>query len=166
MTKPLLPDDTARQISDLNRRLTAIEAVATGKAARGVVARQTLTANSSVFGGDSATAHILTEVPAFDDRLYVVHLKSEWVVTAGSIWDLNLHDDNTLIDSMANINTAGAISSDCDGAVLWEPSTGLHTVDIRVDFIGGSGTFQLKGSSTSKRHFWVEDIGPRIPAQA
>lgn len=126
----------------------------------GIVARQTLTSSNGAHAGDATTDHSLASVSVDSSRLYRVVLHAEWQVSAGAVWDINFHVGGTLTDTLANINTAGAGTGTISNEILWEPSTGTPTVDVRADLISG-GTLTLNGSATGKRHFFIEDIGPR-----
>lgn len=125
-----------------------------------VTPRQSLTTSNGPHAGDATTDLSLASVSVDSSRLYRVVLHAEWQVSAGAVWDINFHVGGTLTDTLANINTAGAGTGTISNEILWEPSTGTPTVDVRADFISG-GTLTLNGSATGKRHFWIEDIGPR-----
>ena len=142
-------------------KLMAYNGAAWVPAASNIVARQALTVNSSVFSISTTTDFVLNNVVVRAERLYAVHVHSEWAVSAGAVWDIDLRVDGVIVDTMRTINTAGAVLAETmDSTVLLEPTSGTKTLDIRATFVSG-GTFQFAGSATAIRRFWIEDIGPR-----
>ena len=127
----------------------------------GIVARQSLTTSSSGFTTNATTDMAISGVVVDSTRLYEVYAHSEWVVTAGAVWDVEFYVDAVLTDTLQNINTAGAISDTMSATILWTPTSGTKNVDIRVVEVGGTATLTFNGSATGQRHFWIKDIGLR-----
>jgi len=129
----------------------------------GIVARQTLTANSSTFTGDATTDFALASVAVDAARLYRVCLNTAWQASGDARWLVNFHVGGTLTARIGDINPSAAADGDgmLFGAFLWEPSTGTVNVDIRVDEITAAVDLLFAAGATSPRQFWIEDIGPR-----
>ena len=143
-------------------KLMAYNGAAWVPAVSNIVARQTLTGNSSTFTTDATSDFALSGVVVRAERLYKVSLRTQVNLTALGTWNANLHVDGTLTDRMIAFDQTAAGRTFFAGGLLWEPTSGTKSLDIRVDEIAGTAdlTFEAAGG-TASRQFWVEDIGPR-----
>lgn len=127
----------------------------------GVVDYQILTTSNGPHSGTTTTDMALTGVPVDVARAYKVHVHTEWAVTGGVVWDVEFLVGGVLTNTVATINTAGAISDTISASFLWLPATGTPNLAIRATELSGTATLEFRGSATGTRDFWVEDIGPR-----
>jgi hypothetical protein len=118
------------------------------------------TATPSTYSSGSVTDMSITITAARADRYYAVyaHARTEQISGPGD-WELGLFDNGTQIAEPHTSTTA--FRTTMSAAILWEPTTASHTLDIRVNRSAGTGTLTLVGATTAPRWLWVEDIGPR-----
>jgi hypothetical protein len=149
-------------LNDTNK-LTHYNGAAWVPATSNIVAFQNLTGSSSVFTTDATTDFSIANVVVRVERLYKVTMHSQWSISAAGTWNVNLHVDGTLTDRMTIVNAGGSTSAMFDCAILWQPTSGTKTVDLRVDETGGTGDLQFigEGAAVNTRWFYIEDIGPR-----
>jgi hypothetical protein len=131
------------------------------RASSNIVAQQAITANSAVISANATTDFALSGIAVHSTRLYKVTAFSTLTVTALCVWRVNFHVDGTATDRMFDINTQNASDMTMAASILWEPTTGTKSLDLRVVEEAGTSDLQFKGAGDNHRRFFVEDIGPR-----
>jgi len=133
---------------------------ATDQMAWGVIADQILTTNSTGFTTNATTDMTLTPT-VLATRDYTINLSSLVNRSANGDWQINVHVAGTLLNEIGRVgdNATGTMKNLM--SILWKPSAGSPTVDIRVVEISGAATFTFLGGANAERHFWIEDVGPR-----
>lgn len=139
------------------------------RTARGLIApRQRLTANSAAYSANTTTDFTLAALSVSADRAYNVHLSTQWALSAAGSWIVNLADNGTVVDRFVFIDETASERTHLHGVLPWEPTAGVHTLDVRlVKTAGAAGiTLTFEASTTPpnvhSRWFWVEDAGPRL----
>lgn len=129
--------------------------------ARGVLAYQQLTSNSSGYTADATSDFSLTNIEVDSTRMYKIGLSVVMNFTAASSWFVNLHVGGVAIMRVAMEDPTAPSNVLIDWQGLWTPDTGTYDLDIRVDEQSGSATLTFAASSAAPRQFWIEDVGPR-----
>jgi hypothetical protein len=130
--------------------------------ARGVIARQTpLTANSTGYTTDITTDFAITNVVVDSTRLYKPRLRSQFLLSASGVWDLNFYVDGVLVDRIFEVDETVAHRGWIDSGLLWEPATDTVDIDLRLDERAGASTLTFEADAVNRRYIWVEDVGPR-----
>lgn len=132
--------------------------------ARGIIARQILSTNSSTFTTDATTDFVLNNVPVDSSRLYAINLHALGNLSNTGDWSIDVYADGVLLDQLTRLDSDdGAVNHTLmiQARLLWEPATGTPDLDIRVDELSGTGDLAFFGTGTLRRQFWVEDVGPR-----
>lgn len=134
---------------------------------RGIVAKQTLTADGAILSADGVTDMAVSNVPVIQGHTYAIHLHAE--VTFADLgftndrWVLNCRLNGVMIDRFYNLMPAqaGNTSITADATVYWVAPTTQSTDDFDVfaDEVAGDATIQLRGSATTPRTLTVIDLG-------
>lgn len=130
-------------------------------AARGVIAKQTLSADSTGITGSATTDFALASVATDSSRLYRWNLKTQYLMSAAGLWTVAFFVDGVDTDRMHTIDEPASRRDFIDTSGTWEPTTGSKNLDVRVTKISGAATLTFEGGATIKRQFWIEDVGPR-----
>lgn len=121
------------------------------------------TSNGSALSTGNTSDFSITAT--FDSaRLYEVCLHSQYTPSADATLSWELFEDGSLVARMDRVgNNSTAIAKITNCSILYEPSSGSHTIDIRVTVSSGTVTFNgaAVGTLPGPRRFWVKDIGPR-----
>lgn len=168
-------------VRDILRRLSIVESQVVQPAAarslhnslpKGILARQVLTANSSAYSTGTDSDFVLTDIEATADRIYLVQLKSQFVISNLSNWHIVLtaNDGTTTVavDRFWREPEAGGSSRTVASGVLWEPAAdGTYTLRVHQVLASGAGTLTYQASAftdalqAARRTFWVSDEGVR-----
>lgn len=125
----------------------------------GIVARQSLTVDSSGFTVSGAT-DMTVSFTADVTRLYKIVWHTPWQLTSTGRWLITANDGSDF-HRLADVADSEGPSGVFDAAVYWEPSAGAKTLTVNVTEIVNGSTLQFIAGATFPRQFWVEDIGPR-----
>lgn len=132
----------------------------------GIVAYQEQTGNSAIYSTaadpGTTTDFSIANVVVDAARLYRVHLHTQFQLVTTADWLINFVVGGTRVGRFYAYNTATAQPSFINASLLWLPSSGTVTVDVRVvDFSAAGGTIQFFAAANNTRQFWIEDIGLR-----
>lgn len=134
--------------------------------ARGIIAKQTLTSNSSGYTTSSTTDFALSNVDVDSTRCYRINLHSPFGLSANSArWSVKVQENASDLALLGEFTAdgAGGIFDVFDGSIIWEPDTGTQDLTVVATEASGAATLTLTASASAPRTFWVEDIGPRLP---
>lgn len=129
--------------------------------ARGHIKSFASTSNSSGFTADTTTDMVVSNVEVVADRLYQVHLHTQYDLSAAGVWNLNFRVNGTVTDRFAVINEGAAKVGTIDASVYWRPTVTTTTddVDLAVDEVAGASTLTLQAAATARRTLAVIDVG-------
>lgn len=145
-------------LSDVNY-LTHYDGTDWVRSAHNIVAYQELTANSTAYNSTIATDFSLASVVVTANRLYEVTLHSSWATSAASTYTVEFWAAGAVVDAGLEITDAGR--DQIATSLLWRPTAGTKTLEIRITQVVAGGTFTFTASATQPRQFYVKDIGPR-----
>jgi len=136
----------------------------------GLVARQTLTAASSTFTGDSATDMVLNNVSVVQGRLYMALIAGLADMSAATgQWQLNLHVNGTFVGTFTRLvnEVAGAARHPINGVVFWTAPTTQATDDFTVEADERTGTSDVTlvggtDATNPPRTFAIFDVGVAV----
>jgi hypothetical protein len=127
----------------------------------GLIASQTLTANSSVYSVTGNTDFTLVNVSLTAGRTYKIYLHSAMSSAGTGDWQLFALTGeavNTYIGRYGN-PLAGGLTVQVDASVLFVPqTTRIQTIQIQATRVSGS-TIQFLAGATQPRQLWIEDPG-------
>jgi hypothetical protein len=132
-------------------------------AARGLLASQTITSDSSAYTSSGATDFALSNFDADGTRNYRLHVTSMMTMSGDGIWLMSFAVDgvNTERCGAFHVATGGVSYEFLDGIGIWQPSTGQYDLTVTLSEAAGTSSLTLNGLSDAPRRFWIEDIGPR-----
>lgn len=164
------------QLQDLKRRVDVLAAQivrpeaaqsAYDRTAKGVVARQVLTAPTSTISTDVDSDMTLLNVAVVAGRIYAVHLHTTlaWAsLDAAAHWALRLRIDGVDTAVLADVKL-GDVNSGArvpvDGTVYWTPAATGAASDllVRLDLVAGSCDISLQATGTNPRTLTLIDLG-------
>lgn len=132
---------------------------------RGIIAQQVLTTDNGPHSADATTDMALSNIPVIAGHTYAIHVHSacQLAGAAASRWIVNLFLNGVVFDRIDDFHnlTAATLNGVIDGTVYWTPSTTQATddIDVRLDEISGTQTFELFGGGPPNRTLTVTDLG-------
>lgn len=130
--------------------------------AKGIMASQSETTADGSYTSSSATDFALSNFVADGTRTYRIHVDSAWNLTGSGQWTANYQVDGVDLGRAGIITgTSGFNDFYMSSATLWTPDTGTYDLTIYLTEVSGTASVELYAASTTPRHFWIEDIGPR-----
>jgi hypothetical protein len=142
-------------------RMTLDDGEDTSMFARGVIAQEALTANSTGYTVDTTTDMNLDNVPVVAGRIYAICLDVPYSISAAAQWALDCNINGSLFGRFGWVLSDASENGHISGRVWWEPSVTASTDDIAVvaNEVSGAGTLTLNGSATAPRSLTLIDMG-------
>jgi len=130
----------------------------------GVVARTTITANSSVVSTNTFIDLSSLTFTAIAGRLYKVQFSGQSTATDidfNSSFLIAITDSaNNAIQTLAfPAGFSSGVNLRTEGFILVSPAAGSTTYKVRMGRTAGTGTIQALAGATNITHFYIEDIG-------